>query len=143
VSVIVSNRFTTWGTFRCEVLDAGEDDEAQLIIGLPISDRLRTFRYLINHSGQQQSYSWSPGLRIPPESTPDIIPRAELNRLGLCRIAVRNHKLTVVYPKPVCPTGDARSDVGDELRAASSDYVSGVPGKAYLSSTPTEYRRKP
>jgi hypothetical protein len=90
VSAFISNRFADRNSFRCEVL-SGEDDGAQLVIRSPIPMRNEFFRYFIELAGKTYRFTWG------PDGECGKLPSSELEKLGLCRIAVKDGKFKVLY----------------------------------------------
>jgi hypothetical protein len=91
VSALISNRFADKNSFRCD-MSSGENDEAQLVIRSPIPTRNEFFRYCIELAGKTYRFTWG------PDGECGKLPSSELEKSGLCRIAVKDGKFKVLYP---------------------------------------------
>jgi hypothetical protein len=82
------------GTFLTDVADRPEEDGARLIIryippaggGFPVDGG-----HEISHGGKTRRFRWG-------EEGKDALRPAELDEKGLCRVAVRDGKLAVLFP---------------------------------------------
>jgi hypothetical protein len=96
VSCEISNRLTRGfghGTFRTDAPSKPEGDGARLLIryipepGVPFA---QNFSHGINHAGRGEVFHWLPETAV--------VPPAELERRGLCRVAIRNGRFAILFP---------------------------------------------
>ncbi len=95
----VSNRLTRWvvgetSVFRTDVAAIGEDDQAQLVIRFIPEDGSVSgnWSHDITHAGRTTTWVWA-------QHDPTSIRSAEWDKKGLCRLAVREGKFSVLFPK--------------------------------------------
>jgi hypothetical protein len=99
LSCDISNRLTRMfvdysGIFRTEVPDAAADGARLVIRYIPEdgSSVSGNWSHGITHAGRTHHFVWN-------QHFPGSISSAELDGKGLCRIAIRNDTLTVLFPK--------------------------------------------
>jgi hypothetical protein len=105
LSCEISNRLTfpRFLAFRTDVLEAPEEDGAQLVIRYLPSEGggvSGSWGHAITHAGKTYRYRWDQG-------RPDTVRSAEWEAKGLCRVAVEGGKLCVRFPRPEQAQGDA------------------------------------